>query len=119
MTPLERFIAQAPPSLGIDFESACAYFTCPTCKGSGESAPASTCHLGGFVDPDWCSDCGGPGELVVHFGAWIANLAIAAGLCLAFQLGTRHGFDLCSFASPPDNWRPGCGREHLGSRVPR
>ena len=39
------------------------------------------------------------------------NLAIAGGLCEAYELGARRGFDVGAFMEfESDEWHPGCQR---------
>ena len=82
--------------------------SCHVCK--------SECHyeLNGagddlrFVGPD-CSYCDGKREVLDLFDRLASNLATAAALCRAFDLGHRW---CCAYERLDDDcWHPGCQRE--------
>lgn len=64
---------------------------CPRCKGGGID-PIRTgfggVHVDGYVDPDWCSDCGGGGVECVDLACLLLNLWVAIGLAAAAQEAT-------------------------------
>ncbi len=88
--------------------------TCKTCNGRGYT----TCDKYG-LDPDWCPECGGPGEYALDLSELMTlahNLSTGAALCRAFELGgaqeLRNQF---WFAKDKDrrfgaDWSPGCQR---------
>lgn len=86
--------------IGIDFESALVFFTCERCEGTGEVRMSRS-----DPSPDYCPGCDGNREHIVYIGTWLANLAIAAGLCAAFYAGFGAGN-----GPRPLVWSPGCGR---------
>lgn len=82
-----------------------ASFDCERCDGTGIE------YFG--HDPDWCGECGGTGEDHIDLSplATLAhNLAIAGGLCAAFELGRQFCWRAMVGLPAAEDWRPGSGR---------
>jgi hypothetical protein len=66
-----------------------AFVTCASCNGRGY-----TTALRWGIAPDWCPECEGAKEVAVDLSSLATlahNLAIAGGLCAAFEQGWAYG----------------------------
>lgn len=86
----------------IDFELALIWFDCPQCR--------VVTPPGGF-----CEGCNNAGEYPFYLGTLFANLAIAGGLCAAFEAGGRLGYARC--ASFPVDVTDRCWRPNVDGRM--
>ncbi len=94
----------------IDFESALVYFDCPLLSTRADAHAMYECGA-----------CDGDGGMAVYVGTLFSNLAVAGGLCGAFDDGYRNGRQLARHSSRGPYprgafWHPGCGRPNTDGK---
>lgn len=90
--------------------------TCPDCHGAGETYFKSKNHPS-FAASNDCERCDGEGEFDFDVATLANNLAVAAALTKAFDLGRYHEMWMDGFYEgwhdDDDDerpWHPGCGK---------